>query len=64
MTMKNSRRRRRPNMARPSLRSLITRNWKEKLVALFLAFLFWYLVKIQISNDPFAGERRVRSMRL
>lgn len=26
---------------------LVTRNWREKLLALGLAFLFWYLVKSQ-----------------
>ncbi len=29
------------------LSQLLTRNWREKLLALLLAFLFWYLVRSQ-----------------
>jgi hypothetical protein len=29
------------------VKSLCVRNWKEKLLALLLAFLFWYMVKGQ-----------------
>jgi len=31
---------------------LITRNWREKLVALVLAFLFWLLIKAQTERPP------------
>lgn len=37
-------------------KSLITRNWREKLVALLLAFLFWYMIKSQISGGPRYAE--------
>ena len=29
------------------LKNLIFRNWKEKLLAVVLAFLFWYMIKAQ-----------------
>lgn len=29
------------------LTQVLTRNWREKLLALLLAFLFWYLVRSQ-----------------
>lgn len=28
-------------------KELITRNWREKLISLLLAFLFWYMIKAQ-----------------
>jgi len=31
---------------------LITRNWREKLVAIVLAFLFWLLIKAQTQRPP------------
>jgi len=30
----------------------LTRNWREKLVALVLAFLFWLLIKAQTERPP------------
>jgi hypothetical protein len=30
-----------------SILKVLTRNWREKLLALVLAFLFWYLVRSQ-----------------
>lgn len=43
-----------------AFRALFTRNWREKLVALLLAFLFWYLIKAQAwrGTVPFPGEYR------
>ena len=29
------------------LKELITRNWREKLISLLLAFLFWFMIKAQ-----------------
>lgn len=45
---------------------LITRNWREKLIALVLAFLIWYLIRVQISSSStmFPTERHSRSSRL
>lgn len=28
-------------------KELITRNWREKLISLLLAFLFWFMIKAQ-----------------
>lgn len=32
------------------LARLLTHNWREKLLALLLAFLFWYLVRSQAAH--------------
>lgn len=29
------------------LKGLITRNWREKIISLVLAFLFWFMIKAQ-----------------
>lgn len=29
------------------LKELITRNWREKIISLVLAFLFWFMIKAQ-----------------
>jgi hypothetical protein len=29
------------------LKELITRNWREKIISLLLAFLFWFMIKAQ-----------------
>lgn len=31
-------------------KNFFTRNWREKFVALLLAFLFWFMIKSQISS--------------
>lgn len=48
------------------VKTIITRNWREKLIAVVLAFLFWYLIRVQIgnSNMPFPIERHGRATRL
>lgn len=33
-------------------KNFFTRNWREKLVAVLLAFLFWFMIKGQISPAP------------
>jgi len=46
-------------------KNLITRNWREKLLALVLAFLFWYMVKAQSQRSamPYGSERVPRAVR-
>lgn len=42
------------------LLSLVTHNWKEKALAAFLAFIFWYLIFMQMNyagNNGFPGQR-------
>lgn len=29
------------------LKQLVTRNWREKIISLLLAFLFWFMIKAQ-----------------
>ncbi len=47
------------------LKNIFVRNWKEKLLALVLAFLFWFMIKGQAarSNMPYGygGERFPRA---
>lgn len=46
------------------LKNLFVRNWKEKLLSLVLAFLFWLMIKGQAnrSNMPYnyGGDRYPR----
>ena len=32
-------------------KNMLTRNWREKLVAVLLAFLFWYMIKAQAARS-------------
>lgn len=31
--------------------TMMRRNWREKMVAILFAFLFWYLIKSQAERD-------------
>lgn len=33
------------------LKELITRNWREKIMSLVLAFLFWFMIKAQDARN-------------
>jgi hypothetical protein len=33
------------------LKELITRNWREKIISLVLAFLFWFMIKAQDARN-------------
>ncbi|HRJ08834.1 MAG TPA: hypothetical protein PK490_15925 [Prosthecobacter sp.] len=37
-------------MSWEQFKRLVIRNWREKLVAVLLAFLFWFMIKSQISS--------------
>lgn len=43
-------------MSWDQFKSLFIRNWREKLIAILLAFLFWFMIRSQIRpdfrNDP------------
>jgi hypothetical protein len=34
------------------LNELVTRNWREKIISLVLAFLFWFMIKAQDARQP------------
>lgn len=34
------------------LKEIITRNWREKIISVVLAFLFWYMIKAQDVRHP------------
>jgi hypothetical protein len=34
------------------LNELVTRNWREKIISLVLAFLFWFMIKAQDARHP------------
>lgn len=38
-------------MSLDQFKNLFVRNWREKLVALILAFLFWFMIKSQINPN-------------
>ncbi len=40
-------------------KELFTRNWREKLISILLAFLFWYMIKAQDarSTQPHPSAR-------
>ena len=46
--------------------AMLTSNWKEKLLAVVLAFFFWYLISIQVGRGggSFPDGRPVRTARL
>jgi hypothetical protein len=41
-------------------KGIVSRNWQPKLVALLLAFLFWYAVKSEIGTDR--EQRSIRAL--
>lgn len=46
------------------LKTVITRNWREKLLALGLAFLLWFMIKFQAAYQasvPLPIERPARA---
>jgi hypothetical protein len=49
-----------------TLKDVLTRNWKEKLLAVLLAVLFWFMIKAQVNRTtlPFGREAAPRSVRL
>lgn len=38
-------------MSWDQFKSLFVRNWREKLLALLLAFLFWFMIKAQVERS-------------
>lgn len=49
-----------------TLKEVITRNWKEKLLSVVLALLFWFMIKAQANRSamPFTNDRLPRSVRM
>ena len=45
-----------------TLKNLFFANWKEKLLSVLLAMLFWLMIKAQINRTSFPfGDRSPRS---
>ena len=48
-------------------KNIFTSNWKEKLLAVVLAFLFWYMIKAQAVRSAmpygYGPERAPRAVR-
>jgi hypothetical protein len=42
-------------------RLMLTRNWQAKLIALIMAFLFWYAVRSEIEMMPIDFMRKSKS---
>lgn len=44
------------------LNELVTRNWREKVISLVLAFLFWFMIKAQDARytAPYAPAQAVK----
>lgn len=34
------------------LKEIVTRNWREKIISVVLAFLFWFMIKAQDVRQP------------
>lgn len=53
-------------MSWAQFKNLFTRNWKEKLLSLVLAFLFWFMIKGHAARGSlpygYGAERHPRPM--
>ncbi|MDZ4289370.1 MAG: hypothetical protein U0984_15510 [Prosthecobacter sp.] len=49
-----------------AIREVVTRNWKEKLLSVVLALLFWFMIKAQANRSalPFGNDRIPRAARM
>ncbi|MBL9116644.1 MAG: hypothetical protein JNJ83_16675 [Verrucomicrobiaceae bacterium] len=45
------------------VRLMVTRNWKVKLLAIVLAFLFWHIVKSEIRQLPLPSFTEEHSLK-
>jgi hypothetical protein len=48
-----------------TVKNILFANWKEKLLSVLMAILFWFMIKAQINRSslPF-GDRAPRTSRL
>lgn len=49
-----------------AIKGAVTRNWKEKLLSVVLALLFWFMIKAQANRSalPFGNDRLPRAARM
>lgn len=50
-----------PPMWAQAFKGTFSRNWQAKLIALVLAFLFWYSVKTEISSDTAPRKTKIET---